>query len=144
MFYSLSFKKLLECLGEDWDGGNDSFVETSAPKSEADIRAWSLPEDLTDTQLCLRFLQSDKHLQQQLGVQMLPRVAMQAHAQVFPLAIAKVHSMRDDPEFLVMSGEAFKECVEECDQFLSTASASRYYILSHKTFLHQLLILDTA
>ena len=57
---SLSFKKLLECLGEDWDGGNDSFVETTAPKSEADMRAWSLPEDLTEAQLCVRFLQSDK------------------------------------------------------------------------------------
>jgi hypothetical protein len=87
---SLSFKKLLECLGEDWDGGNDSFVETTAPKSEADMRAWSLPEDLTEAQLCVRFLQSDKTLQQQLGVQMLARVAAHSHAQVIPLAVAKV------------------------------------------------------
>jgi hypothetical protein len=125
MLFSLSFKKLLECLGEDWDGGNDSFVESTAPKSEADMRVWSLPEDLTETQLCIRFLQSDKTLQQQLGMQMLPRVASQAFMQVIPLAIAKVQSMRDDVEFMVMSGEAFKECVEGCEQLLSTPAGAR-------------------
>jgi hypothetical protein len=89
------------------------------------MRAWTLPEDLSDAQRCTRFLQSDKMLQQQLGVQMLPRITTQALAQVMPLAIGKLQSMRDDAEFLVMGGEAFKECVEECDQFLSTPVAAR-------------------
>jgi hypothetical protein len=124
-FRSLSFKKLLECLGQDWDGGNDSFVETTAPKSEADMRVWSLPEDLTETQLCIRFLQSDKPLQQQLGMQMLARVAPLAFAQVMPAAISKVLSVRDDVEFLLMSAEAFKDCVEDCQQLLSTPAAAR-------------------
>jgi len=89
------------------------------------MRAWSLPEDLTDAQRCVKFLQSDKVLQQQLGVQMVPRVAMQAHAHVLPLAMAKVQAMRDDVEYAVMSGEAFKEVVEECDQLLCTPVAAR-------------------
>ena len=89
------------------------------------MRAWAIPEDLSDAQRCVRFLQSDKMSQQQLGVQMLPRVMAQSHAQVMPVAIAKLQSMRDDAEFLVMGGEAFKECVEECDQFLSTPVAAR-------------------
>ena len=89
------------------------------------MRAWALPEDLTDAQRCVKFLQSDKALQQQLGVQMVPRVAMLAHAQVLPLAMAKVQAMRDDVEYVVMSGEAFKECVEECEQLLSTPVAAR-------------------
>jgi hypothetical protein len=89
------------------------------------MRAWALPEDLNDVQRCVRFLQSDKMLQQQLGVQMLPHVAAQAYSQVLPIAIAKVQAMRDDVEFLVMSGEAFKECVEECDQLLSAPVAAR-------------------
>ena len=89
------------------------------------MRAWSLPEDLTETQLCIRFLQSDKTLQQQLGMQMLPRVAPLAFAQVMPVAISKVRSVRDDIEFLLMSGEAFKDCAEDCQQFLSTPAAAR-------------------
>ena len=94
------------------------------------MRAWSLPEDLTDLQRCVRFLQSDKALQQQLGVQMMPRVAAQAHSQVIPLAICKVQAMREDVDFLVMSGDAFKECVEECEQLLATPVAARCAICS--------------